>query len=162
MATAAEPAWLIRARLRIGMREIKGPKHNATIVSWLKTLKAWWTDDETPWCGALVAICLHESGIDVPKAWYRAKAWGAWGKNCVPALGCVVVCDRAGGGHVGFAVGISPGFVHILGGNQGDAVNIMRMARSRVIGWRWPVDVPAGRPLPQLDLAGAPVSTNEA
>lgn len=42
--------WMVEAKKHINLREIPGPRHNATIVSWLHSLKAWWFDDETPWC----------------------------------------------------------------------------------------------------------------
>lgn len=42
--------WIIEAKKHIGLKEIPGPKHNATILSWLSQLKAWWKEDETPWC----------------------------------------------------------------------------------------------------------------
>ncbi|MGE9658889.1 hypothetical protein ACQP6C_10405 [Snodgrassella alvi] len=49
-----ELSWISEARKHIGLREIKGAKHNPTILAWLKYNKestAWWRDDETPWCG---------------------------------------------------------------------------------------------------------------
>ena len=36
-----EPLWIIEAKKHIGLAEIPGPKHNATILNWLKDLKAW-------------------------------------------------------------------------------------------------------------------------
>ena len=53
-----ELSWISEARKCIGLREIKGTKHNPTIIKWLddmgkysKESTAWWRDDETPWCG---------------------------------------------------------------------------------------------------------------
>ena len=86
-----------------------------------------------------------------------------------PAYGCVVVFDRAGGGHVGFVVGKDKqGNLMVLGGNQGDAVNIKPFATSRVAGYVW-LDWADGRKsapkperfeLPLLDSNGQ-VSRNE-
>ena len=40
-------------------------------------------------------------------------------------------------GHVGFYVGEYASAYHILGGNQGDAVNVKRFARDRFLTARW-------------------------
>ncbi|EDR9795743.1 TIGR02594 family protein, partial [Salmonella enterica subsp. enterica serovar Zongo] len=78
-----------------------------------------------------------------------------------PALGCVAVFTREGGGHVGFVVGQNEkGDLMVLGGNQSDAVNIRSFPRSRVSGYRWPVGVPdEPQALPTLN---AEKSTSEA
>jgi hypothetical protein len=44
----------------------------------------------------------------------------------------VLVFERAGGGHVGMYVGEDAGAYHVLGGNQGDAVSIARIAKIRL------------------------------
>lgn len=73
-----------------------------------------------------------------------------------------MVFDRAGGGHVAFYVGEDATHYHVLGGNQSDSVNVMRIAKDRCIARRWPRGVAVtGRPV-WLDAKGAPVSTNEA
>ncbi len=38
----SKPLWLIEAQRHIGVKEIKGAKHNSFIILWLKTLSAWW------------------------------------------------------------------------------------------------------------------------
>ena len=38
-------------------------------------LKAWWSDDATPWCGTFAAMCVADAGLTPPKDWYRATAW---------------------------------------------------------------------------------------
>jgi uncharacterized protein (TIGR02594 family) len=58
-----EPHWLPIARKYIGLTEIPGKAHNPTILRWLTELKAWWKDDETPWCGTFVAAVLREAGL---------------------------------------------------------------------------------------------------
>ena len=68
----SELAWIAEARRHIGLREVKGVQHNQTIVGWLKRLKAWWSDDETAWCGTFVAQCLQYGDRGIPKYWYRA------------------------------------------------------------------------------------------
>ncbi|MEQ5789091.1 TIGR02594 family protein [Erythrobacter sp. NFXS35] len=159
-----EPRWLIEARARIGEKEIPGPRHNRWIAEGWKRLGAgWFVDDETPWCGLFVAHCIEHAGLPFPKMFPRAKAWADWGKPCPPAVGAVVVFGRQGGGHVGFLVGEDAGRYYVLGGNQSNAVNIMPIAKSRMVknGIRWPSSLALPTPgLPKM--TGGVVSTNEA
>lgn len=69
--SALEPKYLQIARRYLGLREIKGPQHNSVIVGWLRRLRAWWADDETPWCGVAMAAWMSEAGLPYPKAYYR-------------------------------------------------------------------------------------------
>ncbi len=157
------PRWLKTAKKFDGLKEIPGPRHNSVILGWLEKLRAWWTDDETPWCGVFVAYCMLESGLPYPKLYMRAKAWVDYGSLLRPdrlAPGAILVFDRAGGGHVGFYLGEDAGFYYVLGGNQANAVSVMKLGKSRLIASRWPKDEPVlGRP---VILKGGVVSTNEA
>ena len=160
-----ELSWIAEARTHIGLREVPGPKNNGAILGWLRKLRAWWSDDSTPWCGTFAAMCLANAGLTPPKDWYRATSWLSLPVALSrPAYGCVVVFTRDGGGHVGFAVGKDKaGNLMVLGGNQGDAVNIKPFALNRVAGYRWPSAYPStGRfNLPVLDSDGK-VSEDEA
>ncbi len=166
-----DPIWITEARKHVGLAEIPGPKHNLTILNWLKNLKAWWQDDETPWCGVFVAHCIQTAGLPIPKNWMRAKEWATWGSPIAkPTLGCVVVFDRQGGGHVGFVVGIDEkGRLMVLGGNQGNKVSVAPFENKpvseggRVVGFRVPTGylVPPEK-LPLLASNGVALSTNEA
>jgi uncharacterized protein (TIGR02594 family) len=160
-----EPRWLKSARAFIDLREIPGKATAPVIARWLRQLKAWWSDDETPWCGTFVAAVFEGEGIRRPKHWYRAKAWLDFGTPIrEPALGAVVVFERKGGGHVGFVVGNDErGRLMVLGGNQGDSVNIAPFDRSRVLGYRWPLAIkPTSSILPLVASNGAKASANEA
>lgn len=159
----SEPSWLKIARSYDGLKEIPGPRHNQTIIRWLGKLRAWWSDDETPWCGVFVAHCMQESWLPFPKFYMRAKAWSDYGsllRRDRLAPGAILVFDRAGGGHVGFYVGEDAGFYYVLGGNQSNAVNVMKLGKSRLVASRWPKGEPViGKP---VYLNGGSVSTNEA
>lgn len=135
-----ELPWIAEARKHIGLAEIPGKRHNGVISGWLRALKAWWDDDETPWCGTFVAHCCRAAGRDLPQHWYRAKAWADAGTRLPrPAYGCIAVFERAGGGHVGFVVGQDgAGNLLVLGGNQGNKVSIAAFERSRAIAYVWP------------------------
>ena len=120
-----ELEWIAEAKQYIGLKEIKGVKHNSTIIKWLVDLKAWWSNDEEPWCGTFVGHCLKTAGVRYPKHWYRALDYLNYGNRLKkPAYGCVAVKTRKGGGHVCFVVGRDSvtGKLVCLGGNQSDMV----------------------------------------
>lgn len=138
-----EPAWIVEARKYIGERELKGLKHNPLILQmWRDIKRGGIKDDETPWCAAFTGAVLERCGIKSTR-FESAGSYLGWGEQLLkPALGCVVVFKRDGGGHVGFVVGQnSAGDLLVLGGNQSDAVNIRAFPRLRVSGYRWPVGV---------------------
>ncbi|MEX3086109.1 TIGR02594 family protein [Escherichia coli] len=138
-----DPKWLAEARKYIGERELKGQKHNPLILQmWRDIKRGGIKDDETPWCAAFTGAVLERCGIKSTR-FESAGSYLGWGEQLLkPALGCVVVFKRDGGGHVGFVVGQTKiGDLLVLGGNQSDAVNVRAFPRSRVSGYRWPVGV---------------------
>jgi uncharacterized protein (TIGR02594 family) len=159
------PLWLTAARKKIGTREVVGRLHNATIVGWLRTLGAWWFEDETPWCGTFVAACLKEAGLPYAIAWYRALAWQDYGLRLRTdrlSPGAILVFGRSGGGHVGFYLGETATAYRVLGGNQSNRVCEAWIAKDRLVAARWPRGEPViYGPLMLTDNA-EPVSKNEA
>lgn len=161
--------WLVEARRHLGLRELPGAPTEPTIARWLKELKAWWSEDATPWCGTFAAHCIKAQGLALPTHWYRAKDWLNWGEVLTdPAEGCIVVFNREGGGHVGFVIGRDlRGRLLVIGGNQGDAVSVAPFEFSRVAGYRWPTGAtvpprPGANLLPIWDTARIESSRNEA
>ncbi len=132
--------WMIEAKKYIGLREnTSKTAHNPTILSWLKSLGAWWSEDETPWCGVFVAHCLMVAGVKYPTHWYRALAYLDGGTKLeLPAYGCVAVKTRAGGGHVCFVVGqTAKGDLVCLGGNQNNMVSYAIYKKGDFEQFRW-------------------------
>lgn len=158
------PKWVAHGLTHLGLREIVGSKHNATILKWLIQLKAWWKEDETPWCGTFVGHCLKEAGIEPPKNWFRAKAYSDYGtaaaRDSIP-FGAVCVKSRVGGGHVFFAVAQSRDghTVFGLGGNQGNMVSISTFRLSDIDAVRWP---PNGGGRLALPIAESALAVNAA
>lgn len=163
------PVWLRHALSHDGLREVKGPRHNMTIMCWVtelgpEVLGINVPDDETPWCGIFAAHCIRHTlpNEALPKVAVRAKAWADFGVALgVPAPGAVLVFGRQGGGHVGFYLGEDAECFHVFGGNQSDSVCRTRIKKDRLLATRWP----AGVALPTtgrvyLTAAGA-VSNNE-
>lgn len=163
------PKWLDVARKYEGLREISGRRHNPAILRWWEKIGAHFRDDETPWCGAFVGGVLKEAGYDIVSGGAAARAWLKLPtKLDEPAYGCVVIFWRGSpkgwSGHVGFVVGKDRhGNLMVLGGNQGNQVNIRPFSPSRVLGYRWPGiwPYPSRFKLPILDSDGR-VSTDEA
>lgn len=139
MAQYPELAWIAEARKHIGLKEIPGKQHNPIILSWLDKLKAWWRDDETPWCGTFIAHCLQNSGITYPKKWMTALDYlNAGVKLSRPCYGCVAVKSRKGGGHVCFVVGkTETGRLVVIGGNQNNMVSYALYNESDFEGFMW-------------------------
>jgi uncharacterized protein (TIGR02594 family) len=164
-----DPAWIATARKYLGERETKGPHHNPHIVKWWGKMGAPFDDDETPWCGAFVGGVLAETGFKPVAGGASARAWLKLKvKLDKPAVGAIVVFWRGKpkgpNGHVGFILGKDQhGNLMVLGGNQGDAVNIKPFGRHRVLGYRWPgiMPFPERFNLPVIGSDGK-VSTNEA
>ena len=147
------PKWMDRAFRYRGMKEIPGKQHNPIIIKWLKRLKAWWSEDETPWCGTFVAEMLRQSDLPIPQHWYRAKAYVTYGtaQSLVDIpFGAICVKGRTGGGHVFFAVAKSANgsTIYGLGGNQSNSVNITAFRRSDIVAARWPQSILLPKPLP--------------
>lgn len=161
----SDPHWLTIARRDLGVEETPGKETTPAIRRWLVELGAWWRDDSTPWCGVAVAHWMLTAAVPIPKNYYRARAWLEWGTTLArPALGCVVVFDRRGGGHVGLVVGQNElGYLLVLGGNQGDRVCIAPFSPDRVLGYRWPpLELSGYRDALPMLSATLPISTNEA
>jgi uncharacterized protein (TIGR02594 family) len=148
--------WMTEARKLLGLRETKGAQHTPEILQMWKDIKRGGIkDDETPWCAAFVGAMLERAGVKSSR-FESAKSYLNWGELLpLPLPGCVVVFTRDGGGHVGFAVGRDKeGNLLVLGGNQGDAVNVKAFPVSRVSGYRWPLGVARpSEPLPTLGYA---------
>lgn len=165
--------WLDHAMTYLGLAEVKGPKHNPKIQSWLKMLGLSWRDDETAWCGTFVGGVLKEVGMSTVTNPAGARNWEKYGvKLDRPALGCIVTFWRGSpknwSGHVGFVVGKDKfGNLMVLGGNQGDTVSIkpfsLEPGKTRVTAYRWPSLWPAEHRfnLPLIHSDGR-ISTNEA
>lgn len=162
-----ELPWMIEARRVLGRHEVRD---NGWLRKWLRSDgKTLGDPAKLPWCGDFVETCIRLALPSEPfpgalgENPYWARNWVFLGDQIQPAYGCVLVFGRQGGGHVGFAVGEDDSAFHVLGGNQSNAVTIARIAKTRLLGARWPATFP--RPpkisLPRMGAAGK-LSTNEA
>lgn len=160
------PRILVQAVKLIGTKEIVGKQHNPIILDWARELGLkMYTNDEIPWCGLFIAYCAHKAGVEVVDAPLWALNWAKYGTHVnQPMLGDVLTFKRDGGGHVGIYVGEDRTHYHIIGGNQGNQVNVMRIAKTRLHQARrtaWKIAQPANVRVIKLESQGT-ISTNEA
>ena len=163
------PPWMVIAESLKGTREIAGGRHNPAILRMWESIRAPFRDDETPWCAGFVGHCLEEAGFHSTRS-AAARSYERWqygARLARPVYGCIVVFWRGNpkgwSGHVGFVVGQDQkGRLLVLGGNQGNAVNVKPFSPKRLVGFFWP----KGYPLPDVGLetvvSHAKSSTNEA
>lgn len=131
-AGEGEPAHLTLARGEIGFHET-GDNHGIEkYIGW-----AGYGAVGQPWCSIFAGGVLRHSGIDITGANAMARSWTT--APCVvkvdtPQKGDLAVFWRGspGGeeGHVGFYVGEDATHVQVLGGNEGDMVQIEPIPKS--------------------------------
>ena len=170
-AAADSPSipWFQEARRLVGVREKVGPGSDPRIIDWAKKAAIDYDADDIPWCGLFVAHCVASTLRDepLPNNPLGARNWQRFGSPCTEQLGAIIVFWRGARdgwqGHVGFYAGQDKDTYHVLGGNQGDAVSITRIAKGRKLDLRWPATAPMGQGGP-LELAAGETffSTNEA
>src|SRR6266508_1429393 len=140
-----DPSWLKFAfqELALHVVEKPGKKTNERIERYLQSTRGspGREQDETLWCSAFVNFCIEEStGLEGTNN-LAARSWLNWekGKEATrPTRGCIVVFSRPSAGehsgHVGFYLsGSAETGIRILGGNQSDAVSIVRSDRPGVV-----------------------------
>lgn len=161
--------WFQEARRLIGVKEKVGPGSNPTILNWAGAAGIPYKSDDIPWCGLFVAHCISSTLSDepLPANPLGARQWLKLGAPCQPAIGAVLVFWRVRKdgwqGHVGFYAGQDSSAFHVLGGNQGNAVSIARIAFDRLLEARWPASAPLTQAGPvRLADGDTMFSTNEA
>ncbi|MGP9819163.1 NlpC/P60 family protein [Salinarimonas sp. NSM] len=162
------PPWYALAETKKGLHE---RRDNGILARFLRSDGPTLGDPaRLPWCGDFVETCIAVTlpGERLPGNPYLARNWMRFGEPLgEPALGAVAVFwrgSRSGtSGHVGFYAGEDAGHVHVLGGNQSDAVTVARLGKDRLLGYRWP----STYPMPRTGTIargpdGVPISLNEA
>jgi len=154
------PPWIDLAMRYRGLKEIPGVKTAPAISKMLTRLGAWWSDDETPWCGVFVGDMLKQTGFPIPKYYMRAKEYESYGikqDTGVIPFGAICTKTRAGGGHVFFAVAQSRDgqIIYGLGGNQANSVNITQFLLKDITSARWP----SGGAMTQVRRIQLPIAT---
>jgi uncharacterized protein (TIGR02594 family) len=124
--------WIDTAQAEVGEKEIPGAKANPRIMEYHSAAGYWAKDDtgeKNAWCGSFVSWVMKKHGYTPPANAFRAKEWKTFGQALKkPSYGAIGIKTRHGGGHVAFVLGQSRDgkYYYMLGGNQGDTVNISR------------------------------------
>lgn len=164
LAYEGAPRHLVKALELYGVTEVIGSKHNPVILEWAKELGVAYNADEIPWCGLFVGVCIKRANREPVEGLLSSRNWVNFGvKSPVPMLGDILVFARSGGGHVGFYVGEDDKNYFVLGGNQGNQVNILRISKKRLLEARRPAyhTPPLNIRKIVLNVKG-PISDNEA
>lgn len=145
-------AYLV-AKTYLGTEEGPGKENNALIVGWLREVAPWASGDDVAWCSVFVTTIAKHLGLPFPRnpLGLRARSWLAIGTpvqlSDARAEEDVVILKRGRGnqpgpevldwtGHVGWFADHTPGEVHLLGGNQSDAVTVQRFDTGDILGIR--------------------------
>ena len=158
--------WITEAKTALGRNEARD---RTWLIDWLKRDGRSLGDPSTnPWCGDFVETCIRIRLPDEPLLGalgtnpYWARHWLLFGREVQPIIGAVLVFSRGPGGHVGFALGQDDAHFYVLGGNQSDAVTVARIAKSRLLGARWPLTYPPRlQRLPTMKASEFLSTTNE-
>ena len=166
LAQENAPRHLLKALELYGTTETVGPVHNPVIMGWAKELKIdYYKTDEIPWCGLFMAVVIKRADRTPVRDPLRALSWATFGNKVdKPMLGDILTFTRNGGGHVGIYCYETKTHFGVLGGNQGNAVSITLIAKSRLHQARRPAynAMPANVRSILITNDNTPISTNEA
>lgn len=126
-----------------GVTEIRGSKHNPTIVSYSDEIGyKGIIDDETAWCSIFINWCALKAGLE-RSGKLNARSWLSVGQEIKePQTGDVVVFWRekpnSWKGHVAIFINYSEDgkYINCLGGNQSNQVCIKPYKASQLLGFR--------------------------
>lgn len=129
-------------QLKVKWSEIKGPEVNPLIAEAYRCVDGLdhieLNDDVVPWCSAFVNWCVQKAGGRGTRS-PIAMGWMQWGFKSEGNPGDIVVLKRGvydWQAHVGFVFKKDLLFVHVLGGNQYNQVNVTKYLRARVLSYR--------------------------
>ncbi|MFC3074675.1 NlpC/P60 family protein [Shinella pollutisoli] len=137
------PPWMAEMHRRMGLHEVRD---NKTLAEWLRFGRFLGNPAKLPWCGDAIETCIAKTlpSEPVPSNPFWAQAWNTFGVDVKdPIVGSIgVIRWDPSSGHVGIVAGFTGSTVHLLGGNQSNAITVATFARSDFIGWRWPRSYP--------------------
>lgn len=127
----------------VGMREVEGKVSNPAILAMLQLDNDWPKDDEVAWCSAALNYWAWLLRLPRSKS-LMAKSWLGVGRpvHLVDARAGFDVAvlwrgERDGtAGHVALFAGLDRTDILLLGGNQGNSVNVSPFPQERILGIR--------------------------
>lgn len=126
---------------KYGLREIPGAKDNPEILQMAKECGfSDYVHDEVSWCSLLINWSCWKLGLPRTNS-LMARSWLNIGTIVsVPEMGDIVIFwrgDPAGPfGHVGIFIGYRNGLIYVLGGNQGNMIQIEGFDPDKLLGYR--------------------------
>lgn len=157
--------WVAEFEAVLGWHEVRDKER---LSKWLRSDGRTLGDPtKLPWCGDAMDTALARALPDEPRPGdlgrnpYWALNWAWLGVSCLPCYGAIAAFKRPSGGHVGVLIGTAKDHYLVMGGNQGDSVSKVWIAKDRCKEIRWPSTAPN----PQASLPKfkqGPVSENEA
>lgn len=162
----AGPKMIIEGLKLFGIEEatLEG-EDNPTILLWAKEVGINnYLHDSQAWCGLYIAVVAKRAGKEVVHDPLWAANWLNFGTPSNEAMfGDVLVFKRPGGNHVGLYIGEDDRTYFVLGGNQSDMVDIIRIEKSRCRGIRRPkYNVQPANVRKILLTSEGEISTNES
>lgn len=150
-----EAPWLDTMKGLYGIKEFPGPTSNPIILDFARFIGQkfpdqqnyanLYRDDDTAWCGLVLAYCMAKAGIRPPYGptdvtrFFWAHSWTGFGTKLAKAkVGAVLVLRRPGGYHVAICDGETDTHFWIVGGNQGNTVSRIQWPKRDLIGAYWP------------------------
>jgi uncharacterized protein (TIGR02594 family) len=125
-----------------GLSEVEGPQSNPEILEFFRELDYDWVNDDsaTSWCSAMLSYYAKKCGYEYHTG-LDARGWLKMPIMVLkPSLGDIVILWRndphSWEGHVALFIAWSVSKVYLLGGNQGNQINITAYPRDRIIGIR--------------------------
>ncbi|HEX8906170.1 MAG TPA: TIGR02594 family protein [Longimicrobiaceae bacterium] len=132
--------WYAIAWAERGVAEFDGPKDNPRIAEYQKATDLGETGDDIPWCSCFVNWVMKQAAQPRTKS-AAARSWEHFGREIdKPERGCIVVFTRgdATHGHVSLFVSQEGDMLRVLGGNQGNRVQISKYPLARKLTYRMP------------------------
>jgi uncharacterized protein (TIGR02594 family) len=145
------PEWLRIAKGEMWQREVAGQPANPRIVEYHGTTSlsaALAQSDETAWCSSFINWVFRQMGV-VGTNNALAASWINWGTATTAQAGAITVIYSAAaanssttrsGNHCAFLVSETDTHYVLLGGNQGNAVQVKEFAKQtwELKAYRWP------------------------
>ena len=166
-----EPPKMIAEAIKLyGTEEKAGFENNKDILAWAKEIggeeSLMYTRDEIAWCGLFLAIVAKRAGKPVVDNYLWVRNWLKWGNPVAKGderLGDMAIFSRkGGGGHGALIVAEDKTCWHVIGGNQANMVNIVRIQKNRTLGVRRLYNVMPKSAKKYIVDAKGTISNNEA
>lgn len=132
--------WYAIAWGERGVEEFAGPRDNPRVLEYQRATDLGMQDDEIAWCSCFVNWVMMKANQPRTRS-AAARSWEHFGRRLdQPERGCIVVFERGdpSHGHVSLFVSREGDMLRVLGGNQGNRVQISRYPAARVVAYRLP------------------------